>query len=590
MRKEKYNRNRKKLPSPCFVRGTRASAQGTDTIAIENSAGVPFSSLEIVGKTTQPIVNQFEEYKSYFENIDNYTSGGISGVHAISLPENWQGKKLTYLVKETASIEGVELYLSDGESYLFASTAPLLDKNGTISEQTASAYTHLILTGIYPEDIEDETGNILSVPTGITEFWQGHSLEVTSELCPDFPAPIQNANDSGMSVVLHGDNLFNQEEMLTDSDFTKAEYNGFECIKLKPSKINHIFPCFIPKGTYTLTLDLLGVYGRQITVMFIYEDGTLQWWRDINSSTTMTDFSSYTRTLTAAQNIVSIDFRCFQVGKMKEYYLKNIMVNTGNTLPYEPYFHEEITIPTSVEDNGTSIWLPFTAYDRLIVDRVANSVTYAKKSGVKVFTGEERFTYSTYSNDLTYFKTTPARLGLKALSGNGYCSHLVPNSTMFFNKSFLGTKEIAFLCESSTVDEFKTWVTAQYEAGTPLTIVAEYEEAESIDITKTELGQALLSLCVPRGQNGELSVGSSVGISAVNASYYSMEAEDKVELTVSYQNESGDSLKDESAHSVRRGSRYQIIAPHIEGYERISSEVCGVAEADTKIELIYKKA
>lgn len=325
---------------------------------------------------------------------------------------------------------------------------------------------------------------------------------------PDYPQPIENANSNGMNVVLHGDNLFNQEDLLTDSNFTKAEYNGVECIKLKPSKVNHIFPCFIPKGKYTLTFDYLGVYGAQMTILFTYEDGTTQWYRDLNNSTPMTEFLSTTRTLTATQNIVSIDFRCFQISNLREYYLKNIMLNIGDPKPYEPYFREEIAIPASVEvtNDGTTttVQLPFSIYDKLTVNRVSNEVIYHQGAGYRELRGTETFGTFTTNGEITRFTIAPSRLGFKRLSGDGYCSHFIVGETVYFGNDPIDNvfpKSITFVYDANSVEAFERWLAAQYAAGTPVTILAEYTEVNPIDITNTTLGQSLLNLATQNQTN-----------------------------------------------------------------------------------------
>jgi hypothetical protein len=138
-----------------------------------------------------------------------------------------------------------------------------------------------------------------------------------------------------------------------------------------------------------------------------------------------------------------------------------------------------------------------------------------------------------------------------------------------------------------TLDEFKAFLKEQYENGTPVTVVNKRQKAREHDITKTELGQALLSLATRQGTNYLEIVGDHEP-SALNVTYYSESEQDQVNLTIKYM--CGDrEIKDPRVQEVRKGSKYLIVAPHIDGYTRISSEVYGVADENVEIELIYKK-
>ena len=77
------------------------------------------------------------------------------------------------------------------------------------------------------------------------------------------------------------------------------------------------------------------------------------------------------------------------------------MLNYGNTAkPYQPYFREEISIPTSVEVDGTTVELnmasismtdtsgTYTATDYLTVDKFSNKVLYHQNVGKKTLTSD----------------------------------------------------------------------------------------------------------------------------------------------------------------------------------------------------------
>ena len=473
-----FDRHRKRLTKHLYIRGTLKNVEGEKEVKIESSAGVPFDKIEISGKTTQPLKDQAEKYKAYFENLDNYTLAGVSGAYVIKLPDEWQGKKLTYLANVNNALDGVALYLSDGESFLFSSTKALLDASGATSSVTSSAYTHLILTGIMSEDVEDENGNILSLPIKITEFWQGHSLAVTSSVvCPDFPSPIKN----------------------TSSDETK---------------------------------------------IVLYENGRLK---------------------------------------------------------------DEISIPPSIVVNGKEVPLLFSKWDKLTIDGNGGKVIYTEGSWQRVLTGKEvwRLSQSAHDNGYGEFYYTPTgeQFNVTPADFTGYCNCLVSakwadsapkNSFIVTSEKTTSTHSGIFMfCTDkvTSLADIKIWLQERYAEGNPVIFIVKRTTSNTIthDITSTELGQALLGLFMERGVDGTLEVESELGISSLRCSYYSQENEDKVVLTVSYQNETGEALMNDKTYNVRRGSKYQIVSPQIDGYEPSEKEVFGVADGDLTIILKYKE-
>ncbi|MBQ8545632.1 MAG: MucBP domain-containing protein [Clostridia bacterium] len=109
------------------------------------------------------------------------------------------------------------------------------------------------------------------------------------------------------------------------------------------------------------------------------------------------------------------------------------------------------------------------------------------------------------------------------------------------------------------------------------------------DLTRTEIGQALLSLCTPKEVNGKLEVMAELGDIPIELTYYSSKEADMVNITIRYVNGDGENITDPKMHSVRLGSKYLIVAPHIDGYKRVSTEVYGVADSDTVVDLLYHK-
>ncbi len=416
----------------------------------------------------------------------------------------------------------------------------------------------------------------------------------------------------GMSVTLHGDNLFNQDDLLTDSNFTKGIYNGVECIKVRPTTSRHKFSCFIPKGNNTFSFNYASPKDRvSFSLFFYYEDGTEFWWGDFNSNPTPSEFIPYSRSKTTTQNIVAIEFRFFSINTYNEYYFNDIMVNVGAKKDYVPYFREEIAIPQSVEVDGATVDLnmasisitsttniTYTKTDYLTVDRLSNKVLYHQNIGKKTLNSSNMLwhIYTSGKGIILFFSRTDigAAKNYNPIVTNKYLGytgvHIASKHDYGITTDSVwwsGAWKCAITIHDIRFDNLEDFL-ADLDQN-PLEI--EYGLAEEIthDITSTELGQALLRLCVERGLDGTLRVESELGISSISCDYYSQESEDKVVLTVSYQNEAGEALMDDKTHNVRRGSKYQIVSPQIDGYEPTEKEAFGVADGDLTIILKYKE-
>ena len=254
---------------------------------------------------------------------------------------------------------------------------------------------------------------------------------------------------------------------------------------------------------------------------------------------------------------------------------------------YEPYFREEITIPTSnVDSNGANVPLIMSRFDKLIVEKPNGTVEY--HSGVyRKLNGQEPMGQKTGIPGVYILFSDIGYSGLA--SGNGYCTHFKLGSGISVRNDLgFGANQSGIVLYSpenfTTIDELRAYLKAQSENGTPVEILAELTSPKEYDISKTELGQALLSLSTQAGKN-YISFSSDVHF---NLSYYSETEEDTVDLSIKYLC-GGDEIKEARVESVRKGSKYLIVAPHIDGYTRVSSEVYGVADENTAIELIYKE-
>ena len=254
-----------------------------------------------------------------------------------------------------------------------------------------------------------------------------------------------------------------------------------------------------------------------------------------------------------------------------------------------------IVFPTSIDVNGTSVSLLFSEYDKLTVDRLNNKVVYSQGSIIYFYTGDETGNrmqiVSGNGNNYRSFIESLGFWGVSCINDVGYCTHFKKASwspLSAYGTYATRTNDVIFRTDGvQTLDEFRAFLKEQYENGTPVTIVKQRQTSIEHDITKTELGQALLSLATRQGTN-YLEIVGDLEPSAINVTYYSESEQDQVNLTIKYMCEDRE-IKDPRVQEIRKGSKYLIVAPHIDGYTRISSEVYGVADENTTIELIYKE-
>ena len=349
---------------------------------------------------------------------------------------------------------------------------------------------------------------------------------------PDAPCPIENANSEGMTVTVHGDNIIDQYALLSNSNMSKTIYNGFECLEINKAG-TYTFPCEIPAGTKArITWEMAFPKGIDTYWFFKYEDGTYSASITSQSALPPKDTFAYYKPIDFqldrlfTKKIVGLQMR-FYGGANSPYmpaYIKNLMINIGTEfLPYEPYFRDEISIPTSVEVDGATVDLNMasvsltsptnetkTATDYLSVDRVSNKVLYHQSVGKKTLTSTNMnwVMYTTGAGKILFYSSTDigmANRWLPVLSNKyvGYAGvnyitsrdYGITSDALWWN----GSWKCALTIRDTRFDNL-----ADFKADidqNPLEI--EYGLATPIthDITNTELGQSLLTLATGKGTN-----------------------------------------------------------------------------------------
>lgn len=336
---------------------------------------------------------------------------------------------------------------------------------------------------------------------------------------PEAPIPIQNANNNGMSVVLRGDNLFNVKnatklldysvgarilETYSGSNLIYFEINGGETITVSLAKCSRFVVCT------SETLPQIG------TLISNRVDGGA-----ITPSTTPMVF-----TITTNKNSKYLIIRYYNFATDK-YSEKEIL----DTLKVAEVVKTTITIPTSIDVNGTNVSLLFSEYDKLTVDRLNNKVIYSQGSCMYSYTGEETgasklsITSGNGNNYRSYYGSLFNKLynSISCYSNRGYLSHFKKGEwkpLSAYGTCAIRTTDIIFRTDRvQTLDEFKAFLKEQYENGTPVTFICQRQTPIEHDITSTDLGQSLLALATCKGTN-YLEISSDLAPSQTDLSYW----------------------------------------------------------------------
>lgn len=346
---------------------------------------------------------------------------------------------------------------------------------------------------------------------------------------PDAPIPIQNANDNGMSVALHGKNLATAQQVYPSKP-TIVTYGGRDCIFADGYTQFRLPNGFKEKTRYTVSFDVATPLhnsdesGGPMVFFVKYKNLSTNWSRDaLVVSKTSDDFQRVTFTTLANQTIDYIGpytntNRYWRYVDINSFQFEEGTVAT----PYEPYFRETVEIPTSIDVNGTSVPLLFSEYDKLTVDRINNEVIYHRKSVLMSFTGQE----SQWSLKQTgYYQIFPELFPpyWSPVFDKGYCTHFKKYAwnPFYNNNGFAVAGAFIFRTNGAqTLAEFKAFLQEQYANGTPVTILyGRGGLAIEHDITNTDLGQSLLALATRKGTN-YLEISSNLAPSQTDLSYW----------------------------------------------------------------------
>lgn len=271
---------------------------------------------------------------------------------------------------------------------------------------------------------------------------------------------------------------------------------------------NKKYSIYLPENTYVLSCEVLVHEGRSFGIagaMYVTSNDTKRY--IIPNSSSIDNFVKYSITFTGEITEVGFVGYNYDPSNPNSYVIiKNIQLNTGSTpLPYEPYGYK---IPISSANTSTPVYL--------------GEVESTRKIKKLVLTGEEKCTQSVSSlspnaycyafkysdigmTDIIYNDENMAKIPYPQY----VCSHFKmkpsPSLTQDDSSTNIQDGEIGansirrtatgtnitynryvILCssQSTTIGDFKSYLAAQYSAGTPVTIWYVLAEPETAVINE----------------------------------------------------------------------------------------------------------
>lgn len=400
----------------------------------------------------------------------------------------------------------------------------------------------------------DLVNGVFYTNSGTGTFVKGADYNQTLTPTPEAPIPIENANDNGMSVALHGKNLATAEQVCEKFyKYKKQEFDGRECVSFTQEQTKYfaLEGGFKPNTQYTLSFDVNTTGSGTGHIMFVlYEDIALNYARDSVGTTGDGGWKHIVKTTLAGHTVKGIGQK--HLNSLRTIYIdvNSLMLQEGAiTDPvYEPYFRETVEIPTEITStvdkpilnngvalaDGKSVPLLFTEYDKLTVDRLNNKVIYTQGNYKRTYTGNESLYASTFSENNGYGRWYCDSANLP-ITSTALCTHFKRTSwipdlsvkNVFVPAEVTSTtKRIFFKTDGSMNDtfandmtKFKEWLKTQHDAGTPVTVIAKRITPIEHDITNTDLGQSLLALATGKGTN-YLEITSNLAPSQTDLSYW----------------------------------------------------------------------
>ena len=543
--------------------------QGTGSISYTSEYKKNQLNMEIQGTTYQYShegnITETQSLTPYASFVEDYTMSSygriLRSVQPISLPDTTQ-----------------DLYFSLIDYESIASQIPLYETLFLINEERTELYnlyaggnaqfTQVPSNDTYYLGIADEEDAGNDNERCYNLFVQNAKLQVEYNVntpTPQLPSPIENANNNGMTVTVHGKNLLD-----IGTQETVAEYWGNRAsaltitntgVSAKVLEYKAMWSNYIKRrfntGTYTVSCKsdydwrfLVFPYdtdGNRITTKPSGGNmGSFSWVSGggYDCWTSNRPASSSRLTFTIPDSVASFEIGFGWIDKYDSagatgagvgttYEISEMQLEVGNiTNPvYVPYYGEELVIPTRLEASngnilqsgtaladGKKISLLMTKFDKLIIDRNNNKVNYVLGSLYHEFKGDEYMTYASANGYNFYVCSLGTRVNWVGASadirGNGFCNYLRPGnyydlSTLYgfcgvnrYTNGVPGENYIGLWTDRQTsLADFRIWLRQKYNEGKPLIIVIKRDKALDYDITNTDLGQSLINLATENNIN-----------------------------------------------------------------------------------------
>ena len=190
-----------------YIRGTKKTYRSINQAsAIKGALGIGISKIELSGISTftKRTPTQLLEY--YIKHEATVYSAGVTGAVCMPLPSYLAGEQITISASNPENITGYEIYLADGDLFLFSETDMILDKEGGVYSASGSTYSHLIAL----------VSDVSLVSNIKTVLFENIIFNVTceKEIECAYKYNITNAGDSG-SVSFFSKNLLPPLESLS---------------------------------------------------------------------------------------------------------------------------------------------------------------------------------------------------------------------------------------------------------------------------------------------------------------------------------------------------------------------------------------
>ena len=328
-------------------------------------------------------------------------------------------------------------------------------------------------------------------PVGTDATWEPYTGGIPSPN-PNYPQELVSVGDSGSTTeYVMGGNLFNNDtSLLKEVTYTNSQGN-------RETRIGYE-PLCLPAGTYTFTLTDLDTSVDK----FIYgaiNDKEDKYVTNCNLLQSTNNFTPLTITVNEGDKIFIYNGHAYlnMANRATEFKKVKIQLNAGSVAkPYEPYKSQSLTIQTpnglpglKLPNNVSSLNYDYSYVidgTRFVCDeKDYKRFVYRNPIRTIVYTGDENWktTVTTITN--IYY------LPLPAVSAYGISSHFqsITHSQYQNGEEGMHISNTATLyinaSQFATLEEFKAFLKAQYEAGTPVTLVYAVKNAK--DIIETPL-------------------------------------------------------------------------------------------------------